>query len=258
MPNWVFNDNVFYSTNKKKIKDFHKKLNEWASRPAMEYEGLVGFNASRWLGNILTSAGFPYHEVEKGLHGRCRGEVIGITRVQEEILDGKTYSFFIVSTITAWERMQLMWINILKKHYGVQSDIKLAFTSAEEFTDFFEVYNPDNMLRLIDYTGEEKYAISKYLELPNSLDFDELDDKMQKLLSYLPEDDESPVTQKEAADILGNILGQKISPEELDEHLDEYVDKCNKDVLFELEAIEINAGINFVPIDFIENLDHEI
>lgn len=58
--------------------------------------------------------------------------------------------------------------------------------------------------------------------------------------------------------MLGNILGQKISPEELDEHLDEYIDKCNKDVLFELEAIEINAGINLIPIDFIENLNHEI
>ena len=81
---------------------------------------------------------------------------------------------------------------------------------------------------------------------------------MQKILSCLPEDDENPVTQKEAADMLGNILGQKISPEELDKHLDEYVDKCNKEVLFELEAIGIDAGINLIPIDFIENLDHEV
>ena len=160
MPNWVFNDNVFYSTNKKSIEDFHKKVNEWASHPAMEYERLVGFNAGRWLGNILTSAGFPYAEVEKGLHGRCRGEVTGITQVQEEILDGKTFSFFIVSTTTAWERMQLMWLNILKKHYGKQNDIQLAFTSVDEFTEFFEVYDPNNMLRLIGYTGEEKYAVN--------------------------------------------------------------------------------------------------
>lgn len=25
MPNWIFNDNVFYSTNKESIEDFHKK-----------------------------------------------------------------------------------------------------------------------------------------------------------------------------------------------------------------------------------------
>ena len=56
--------------------------------------------------------------------------------------------------------MQLMWLNILKKHYGKQNDIQLAFTSVDEFTEFFEVYDPNNMLRLIGYTGEEKYAVN--------------------------------------------------------------------------------------------------
>ena len=54
---------------------------------------------------------------------------------------------------------------------------------------------------LIDYTGEEKYAVSKYLELPNSLDFDELDEKMQKILSYLPEDDENGRIRSLCADL---------------------------------------------------------
>lgn len=254
MPNWVFNENVFYSTNKDHIKDFHEKLTQWTSKPAMEYKDLIGFVGSRWLGNILISAGFPFDEVDSRLHGRCRGEVANIGDIDEMILDGKNYSFFTVSTVTAWERMSRMWLNILKKHYGENNDIGLAFTSDEESTEFFEMYNPDNIMRLVGYTGQEKYAVTKYLDVPSNFDFDELDEKTQELISYLPEDDEKLETEEEVIEMLSNILQKTIKPEKLDEKLNGYLLECI-DILGNLD---FDCSINIIPITYIKDLNNEI
>lgn len=247
MPNWVFNQTVFYSTSQNTIQDFHEKLTKWASEPAMKYAKL-GFNPSKWLGNILTSAGFPYQEILDGKHGRCRGEINHITPVSKMSLDGKTYNFFVVSTATAWERMTLMWLNILKKLYGENNNINLAFTSDEESSEFFEMYNPDNILRLIGYTGKEEYIFKSFIE-----ESENLNKNTFKTLTYLPDEDEKVLTKEETMEILSNISKTYIDPSSFKDNLNDYIQKCNNI----LENIN-DSSINVIPITYIQNLNKEI
>lgn len=79
MPNWAYNNNLFYSKNKDIIYDLHDKLNSWSNMPKEELNSNNWNGCSKWLGNILIQAQLDEKKVIDGYYGKCRGEISEIT-----------------------------------------------------------------------------------------------------------------------------------------------------------------------------------
>lgn len=101
MPNWAYNNNLFYSKNKDIICDLHDKLNRWSNMPKDKLSSNNWNGCSKWLGNILIQAELNEEKVIDGYYGKCRGEISEITSVSSSIIDGMKYYYFAVDTETA-------------------------------------------------------------------------------------------------------------------------------------------------------------
>lgn len=209
MPNWAYNNNLFYSENKDIIYDLHDKLNRWSNMPEEKLNSNNWNGCSKWLGNILIQAELNEEKVINGYYGKCRGEISEITAVSSSLIDGMEYYYFAVDTETAWCQMSKMWVSLFEHLYGDKAnEIKYSWLSEEEGSTLFERHDPNKMLRLLGYSGNEKYLMESYIS------------KNSKYANLIP-DSSKMLIEEDVFKILGAFLNKEIHPNTLDDSVDE-------------------------------------
>jgi len=209
MPNWAYNNNLFYSKNKDIIYDLHDKLNSWSNMTKEELNSNNWNGCSKWLGNILIQAQLDETKVIDGYYGKCRGEISEITAVSSCIIDGMEYYYFAVDTETAWCQMSKMWVSLFEHLYGDKAnEIKYSWLSEEEGSTLYERHDPNKMLRLLGYSGNEKYLMESYIS------------KNSKYANRIPYSSKMLI-EEEVFKIVGTFLNKEISKNTLDDSVDE-------------------------------------
>lgn len=239
MPNWAFNTNVIYSNQKETIQDFYKKIQSWINSPSLYPKAWM--NDPKWLGNIMLHAGFTKEQVTDNNFAKCAGDIIDISIPDQMILDGKEYHFLVIKTETKWNQMAKMWPLLFSKLYPEDKTLYFCYLSEESQNGIHERYNPNNMLRLIEYTGKENFQVSTNAE--------ELDEEKTLDFPELPEDNQL-MTKQEVKELIEETLQIKITANNFESNFDNYCQKFR-------EKLPENIYMNFNEITEITTLENE-
>ena len=187
MPNWAYNNNLFYSKNKDIIYDLHDKLNSWSNMTKEELNSNNWNGCSKWLGNILIQAQLDEKKVIDGYYGKCRGEISEITAVSSCIIDGMEYYYFAVDTETAWCQMSKMWVSLFEHLYGDKAnEIKYLMESYISKNSKYANRIPYSSKMLIE---EEAFRIISTF-LNKKIDKNNLDDSVDEINELLYSENE--------------------------------------------------------------------
>lgn len=229
MPNWAYNNNLFYSKNKDVIYDLHDKLNTWTTIPSKLLNPAYWDGSAKWLGNLLLQAGLTESKVIDDYYGKCRGELVNLSDISANTVDDIKYFYFSIDTTTAWCQMSKMWISLLQHLYGAEANnIGYSWLSEEDNCDIYERHDPHKMLRLLGYSGNEDFRIDSYISS---------DSKYNGLIPSSPK----MLTEIEAFKITSDILGQEINKDNLEDALNKInklLDSENNDSYLHINKIE--------------------
>lgn len=239
MPNWAFNTNVIYSNKKETIQDFYKKIQKWTNSPSLYPEAWM--NDSKWLGNILLNAGFTKEQVTDTNFIKCAGDIINTSIPSKMIIDKKEYYFFVIKTETKWNQMAKMWPILFSKLYPEDKTLYFCYLSEENQNDIYERYNPNNMLRLLGYTGKEEFQVSTNAE--------EMNKEQESDFPDLPEDSQL-ITTEEVKELIGKILQIKVTETDIQNNLTDYCEEIE-------EKLPDDIYMNFNEISEIKTLENE-